>query len=186
MYDNLGQFEETCPKEVKKLRAMEQEQLEELLSRINWQGADDIKYQKNNEGVGEIHLLTVDHKEAYAQPFDLPLGLIAKLKHIIKHAETELTSKGLRKKGEDDYCLLSAQHDILAKEGAIWGWAPGQSFWESRVKPHGYNVLTIKTYYTNRKGEDFISWTREFYDRLFTGSAWGSVAYNAQGSGRHQ
>jgi hypothetical protein len=186
MYDNLGQYEETCPKEVKKLRAMDQDQLEQLLSRINWQGAEDIRYQKNIEGVGEMHLLTVDHQEAYEKQFDLPLGLKAKLKTMIKNAEIELAKKPSRPKGEDDYCLMSAQQELLAREGAIWGWAPGQSFWENRVKPKGYNGLTIKTYYTNGNREDFISWTREFYVLLLTESEWGSVDYNAQWSGRRQ
>ena len=127
-------------------------------------------------------MLTVDHKEAYPQPFLLPLGLIAKLKTIITNSQIELASKGLPKKREDEYCLLSAQHDILAKEGAICGWAPGQSFWESRVKPHGYNGLIIKRYYTNGKGEDFISWTRGFYDLLFTGCERGQLRTMPKGA----
>jgi hypothetical protein len=177
MYDNLGQYEEFCPKEVKKLRRMDQEQLEQLLSCVNWQGAEDIKYQKNHEGVGDMHLLSVDHKEAYSQPFDLPQGLKNRLKTIITKAEIELGKLANRKPGEADYCLLADQQEILATAGAIWGWAPGQSFWESRVRPHGYHGLQIEEYNTNKVAEEFITWTREFYDLIFTQSQWGSVAW---------
>jgi hypothetical protein len=177
MYDSLGQYEETCPKEVKKLRRLDLEQLEQLLSRVNWAAADDIKYEKNNEGVGEMHLLSVSHKEAYPHPKDLPPGLVFKLKTIIKNAEFELGKQANRKQGERDYCVLEHQREILAREGSIWGWAPGQSFWESRVRPHGYHGLQIEEYQTNKVSEEYITWTPEFKDRIFTQSEWGSVAW---------
>ena len=148
--------------------------------------SEDIKYQKNNEGVGEMHLLSVSHKEAYPHPQDLPPGLIFKLKTIIQNAEFELGKQANRKQGERDYCVLEHQREILAREGSIWGWAPGQSFWESRVRPHGYHGLQIEEYHTNKKAEEFITWTREFYDLIFTQSEWGSAAWNAPRGGYRQ
>ena len=182
MYESLEQFAESCPKEVKKISKMDKEQCEQLLSRINWQGSEDIKFQKNNDGVGEIHLLSLDHKEAYPQPKDLPHGLRNRLKTIIKKAEIELGKLPVRKPGEKDYCLLADQQEILAREGAIWGWAPGQSFWESRVKPHqhGYHGLRIENYFTANKGDDYITWTRDFHDLLFKEAEWGPATWTAQ------